>query len=351
MIESYHKQLETEKKLHLRELLKLMPPYVSDYFRAKEPTTTVKTRISYANDLNVYFRFLKESNPMLRNKEIRNITLDDLEKVNHKDIEEFLEYLNVYDDEKGKQVTNSNAGRARKLSALRSFYTYFYVNKDISTNAPLQVPMPKIQEKSIIRLEPQEVARLLDYVEARGAGLKGMKLYYYEKNKVRDFAILTLLLSTGIRVSECIGLNMDDVDLENDYILVIRKGGNQETIYLSEEAHDALEKYMYEVRVNIKVEPGHENALFLSIQRKRIGIKAVENMVKDYTQHVTKRKITPHRLRATCATTLYNQTEDIALVAAQLGHKDISITRKFYAHLDEKRRKEASRNITLREME
>ena len=172
---------------------------------------------------------------------------------------------------------------------------------------------------------------------------------YYEKTKERDLAIVTLLLGTGIRVSECVGLDIEDVDFKNNGIKVTRKGGNEMVVYFGHEVEKALKKYL-EVRKNIVPVAGHEHALFYSTQRKRIGIQAVENLVKKYAGAITTtKKITPHKLRSTYGTTLYQETGDIYLVADVLGHRDVNTTKKHYAAMDDARRRKAATAVHLRE--
>jgi site-specific recombinase XerD len=218
----------------------------------------------------------------------------------------------------------------------------------IKTNPTLLVDMPKLHEKTIVRLEADETARLLDYIEHAGDQLTGQKKVYYEKTKLRDLAIVTLLLGTGIRVSECVGLDVTDIDFNNDGIRVVRKGGSEMMVYFGEEVETALLNYL-EVRASITPIAGHENALFFSTQRKRIGVQAVENMVKKYAREITTtKKITPHKLRSTYGTSLYRETGDIYLVADVLGHKDVNTTRKHYAAMDEDRRRMAASAVKLR---
>ena len=237
------------------------------------------------------------------------------------------------------------------MSALRSFYGYFFKRQIISKNPTLLVDMPKLHDKAIIRLDTDEVAMLLDYVDHGGDNLTGQRKAYYEKTKNRDLAILTLLLGTGIRVSECVGLDIQDVDFKNNGIKVTRKGGNEMVVYFGEEVENALKTYLYTTRKNTVPLPGHENALFLSTQKKRMGIQAVENMVKKYAREVTpNKKITPHKLRSTYGTALYKETGDIYLVADVLGHKDVNTTKKHYAAIDENRRRQAAGAVKLREV-
>ena len=203
-------------------------------------------------------------------------------------------------------------------------------------------------EKEIIRLEPNEVAELLDFIESCGDGLSNHQRAYYEKTKERDFAIITLLLGTGIRVSECVGLDIEDVDFKNNGIKVLRKGGNEMFVYFGEEVEKALLDYL-EVRETITPVAGHEHALFYSTQRKRIGIQAVENLVKKYSRAITTtKKITPHKLRSTYGTALYQETGDIYLVADVLGHKDVNTTKKHYAAIEDERRRKARNAVKLR---
>ena len=260
-----------------------------------------------------------------------------------------MEYLKVYkrDDE---LVTNGEKGLSRKMSALRSFYNYYFKRQAISKNPTLLVEMPKLHDKAIIRLDADEVALLLDFVENCGNELSGQALNYYKKTKDRDLAILTLLLGTGIRVSECVGLDLTDVDFKNNGITVTRKGGNQMVVYFGEEVEKALKHYIEGDRKAATPLSGHENALFLSTQKRRMGIQAVENMVKKYARQVTPtKKITPHKLRSTYGTSLYKETGDIYLVADVLGHKDVNTTKKHYAAIDEDRRRKAASAVKLRE--
>ena len=345
---TYQEQKNIENTLHLREILKTMPPFVNDYFRAIEPTTSTRTRISYAYDIRVFFHFLLEENPLWKDKSISMLTVDVLDQLNALDIEEYQEYLKVYDINE-KQQTNSERGLKRKMSSLRSFYAYYYKHQMISTNPTLLVDMPKLHEKSIVRLDVDETASLLDYIEHCGDKLSGQRKVYWEKTKTRDLAIMTLLLGTGIRVSECVGLDIHDVDFKNNGIKVVRKGGNEMIIYFGEEVEQALKNYI-EYRRNITPVVGHENALFYSTRRMRIGIQAVENLVKKYAKEITTtKKITPHKLRSTYGTSLYRETGDIYLVADVLGHKDVNTTKKHYAAIDEDRRRKAAGAVRLRE--
>ena len=345
---TYREHTDTENILKLRQVLLTLPAFCKDYFRAIDSTTTTKTRISYAYDIRIFFQFLLDENPAFKNYAMTDFSVEVLDQIKAVDLEEYMEYLKVYQNG-DKTETNGERGLKRKISALRSFYAYYYKREMIHTNPTVLIDVPKIHDKSIIRLDTDEVALLLDYIEHCGDSLTGQKRVYYEKTKERDLAIVTLLLGTGIRVSECVGLDIEDVDFKNNGIKVTRKGGNEMVVYFGEEVEKALKRYL-EVRAGITPLAGHEHALFYSAQRKRMGVQAVENMVKKYSRQITTtKKITPHKLRSTYGTALYQETGDIYLVADVLGHKDVNTTKKHYAALDDARRRQAATAVRLRE--
>ena len=346
---SYHEQTDIKNTIRLREILKTMPPFCKDYFRAIEPTTSTKTRISYAYDIRLFFRYLLSENPAFKNYTMQDLKVTLLDQLDVVDIEEYQEYLRVYESSDNELHTNKERGLKRKMSALRSFYLYFYKRQLITQNPTLLINMPKLHDKAIVRLDQDETAALLEYMEHCGDELTGQKKRYYEKTKLRDIAIVTLLLGTGIRVSECVGLDILDVDFKNNGIRIIRKGGNEMVVYFGSEVEQALRTYLEE-RKNAVTLHGHEQALFLSTQHKRIGIQAVENMVKKYTSGIiATKKITPHKLRSTYGTALYQRTGDIYLVAEVLGHKDVNTTRKHSAAMSDEKRRMAARVVKLRE--
>ncbi len=347
---TYHEEQERENILKLREVADTLPSFTRDFFRGTSVTTSAHTRLKYAYDIRIFFQFLIHENPAFRGKKITDITLNDLDRVTALDLEEYIEYLKAYRSEDGSEyITNGEKGIKRKLSALRTFYSYYFKHERIKNNPTLLVDMPKLHQKEIIRLDADEVAALLDFIESCGDQLSPHQRSYYEKTKVRDLAIITLLLGTGIRVSECVGLDVEDVDFRNYGIRVVRKGGNEMIIYFGEEVADALQNYLEE-RAAVTPQAGHEHALFFSSQRKRINVKTVENLVKKYASRVTTtKKITPHKLRSTYGTALYQETGDIYLVADVLGHKDVNTTKRHYAAMDEMRRRKAATAVHLRE--
>lgn len=344
---TYHEQKDVENIKRLRQLIKELPPFCADFFRGIEPRTSTRTRIAYAYDLRIFFDFLRSQNSAVAAMG-DHIPLSVLEQLTVTDLEEYLEYLKCHPSELGDEVINTERGIMRKASSLKSFYNYYFRNERIEKNPAALLRNPKLHEKEIIRLEIDEVAKLLDQVE-EGDKLTDKQKIYHERTKIRDLALMSLLLGTGIRVSECVGLNIHDVDLETCGIKIFRKGGKEAVVYFSDEVCDVLEKYMEE-REMIEPYPGHEDAFFLSMQRKRMSVRSVENLVKKYSKLVTPlKKITPHKLRSTYGTSLYRETGDIYLVASVLGHNDVNTTRKHYAAQEDGRRRSARNVVRLRE--
>lgn len=346
----YHEQKDIENVKKLRKLTEELPPFCKEFFRGIEPRTSSRTRIAYAYDLSIFFDFLKKENPFFSRLDRCDIRLEYMDHLTVTDLEEYMEYLKYHFNEANQEVTNKERGIMRKISSLKSFYNYFYRNEKLASNPAALVQLPKLHEKEIIRLDIDEVAALLDAVE-QGDDLTDRQKAFHNRTKVRDLAILTLLLGTGIRVSECVGLDIDDVDFKNGGIHIHRKGGKEVTVYFGTEVEDALQDYLDE-RFGIDAMPGSEQALFLSLQRKRITVRSVENLVKKYARLVTPlKKITPHKLRSTYGTNLYRETGDIYLVADVLGHADVNTTKKHYAALEDERRRSARNAVRLREKE
>lgn len=345
---SYHEQKDIENVKKLRQIISELPPFCVEYFRGIEPRTSSRTRIAYAYDLTVFFNFLKKENPFFAKLTRMEIRLEYMDQITVSDLEEYMEYLKYRFNEQNQEVTNKERGIMRKMSSLKSFYNYFFRIEKLTTNPAALVQLPRLHDKEIIRLDIDEVALLLDEVE-QGDNLTEKQKAFHNRTRVRDLALLTLLLGTGIRVSECVGLDINDVDFKNGGIHIHRKGGKEVTIYFGTEVEDALQDYL-DQRFGIDAMPGSESALFLSLQRKRITVRSVENLVKKYAKLVTPlKKITPHKLRSTYGTNLYRETGDIYLVADVLGHADVNTTKKHYAALEDERRRSARNAVKLRE--
>ena len=278
-----------------------------------------------------------------------SLTDEDIGRITGQHVALYAQYLSLYVNDQERELVNHELAKMRKLASLRSYFQFMFKSERIQANVAQLIDLPKIHEKPILRLEIDEVARMLDAAQS-GEALSSRQKTWHEHTRTRDLAILTLFLGTGIRVSECVGLNLEDIDFSINSFLVTRKGGAQVILYFSDEVAQALKDYIA-LRKDMNPLPGHENALFLSMQNKRMGVRSVENMVKKYAQIASplKKRISPHKLRSTFGTNLYHETGDIYLVADVLGHSDVNTTRKHYAAMSDDRRRMAAQYVKLRE--
>lgn len=332
----------------LKKAIGELPGFCGEFFRGIENDTLVRTRYAYAGDLKNFFLFMIKEMDGIEKTEIASLTLSDIEKVTVTDIEIYLSYISDYLSEDERERANNTTAKARKLSSIRALFKYFYKKEKITHNAPAMVDIPTIREKAIIRMEPNEVADLLDIVQY-GEGLTERQKAYHQLTQTRDLAIMTLFLGTGIRISELVGIDIDDINFSANEFSVIRKGGAQDILVFGDEARKALLEYMLD-REKINAQEGHEQALFLSLQRRRLTVRAIEKLVEKYAKiAVPLKKISPHKLRSTYGTNLYRETGDIYLVADVLGHKDVNTTRKHYAAASQDNRRMAAKVIKLRD--
>ena len=346
MSETYYNERKDNITVRIRDLKKDLPYFCSEFFIGVENQTTPLTRINYAYDLRIFFDFLTKEIDKFAGRTVNQISLMDLNEVTASDIELFMDYLSYYQF-KGKTYHNDERAKSRKLSTLRSFFKYYFKKEKIQNNITEKVDLPKLHDKGIVRLEDNEMADFLDQVET-GYALSPTQQAFHHHTNARDYAIVSLLLGTGIRVSECVGLDVDDIDFNINGFKVVRKGGNQVVLYFSEEVANALKKYLKQ-REEIKDLDPNEKALFLSLQKKRLSTRAIQNLVKKYSSIATPlKKISPHKLRSTYGTNLYRETQDIYVVADVLGHKDINTTKKHYAAMSDDIRRQAANKVKLR---
>ena len=326
----------------LRHILLELPEACYDFILSIEPNTSILTRLNYAGDLRIFFDYLVRERQLFL-KPANEITVEDLRMIRPRDIEMFVEYLSIY-ERNDLVLQNANPGKKRKLSSIRTFFRYLLRHQEIDALPTAIVDTPKLKEKPIIKLENEEARELLERLEKPNAQTKHQEVYA-RQTQLRDFTMITLLLGTGIRVSECVGLNRGDFDYDHNSFRVLRKGGKEAILYYSDEIKQVLLDYGA-VRGGITTLPGHEDAMFLSLQRRRITARAVENLVKKHAQSAVPLKtITPHKLRSTFGTELYRATGDIYLVADVLGHRDVNTTKKHYADMSEENRKRAARSV------
>lgn len=351
---AYREQIDAKRILQIRSITRELPQACSDFLRGIAVTTGTFTRLAYAIDLRTFFHFLQTERVAFSDRPLTIWSDEDLSRVSQSDLTAYIEYLTYYfktdaeaADQPVKALVNHDLAIKRKLCSIRSFYDFLFKNHRVPSNVTLLVPLPKIHEKPILRLNRDEMIKMLNQAETGEGMTEGQKRYQKLTSK-RDYAMLSLFLGTGIRVSECVGINLSDVNLEENAFLVTRKGGNQVVLYFPPEVATALAEYIEE-RTKIDTLPGHEDALFLSLQKRRITQRAVQNLVKKYamTAAPLKPKISPHKLRSTFATNLYNATGDIYLVADVLGHSSVDTTRKHYADMTDARRRMAAEYVRL----
>lgn len=336
-------EINIQKTEKLRNVLATLPLFCLDFFRAIEPRTSLLTRINYAYDLRLFFLFLENE----RGLKPMQMSAKDLQNLSMNDFELYLEYLKLYYKDNDTVMENGEKGIARKLCAIRSMYKYYYKKEVIDQNITARLETPKMHEKPILRLDHEETSTLLHVVET-GIGLSDTQRAFNAKTKVRDLAILTLFLTTGIRISELCALDVSDFDFKNNAFKVLRKGGNEALLFFGDEARQALERYLEQRRSTSNF--SDNSPMFLSLQNKRMSVRAIQMLVEKYSRvSVPLKHISPHKLRSTYGTMLYQQTGDIYLVADVLGHKDVNTTRKHYAAMDEQRRKMAAQAVTLKE--
>ena len=351
---AYRDQVDAKRILQIRAITRELPQACSDFIRAIAVTTGTFTRLAYAIDMRTFFHFLQAERVAFSDRPLTLWTDEDLARVSQSDLTAYVEYLTYYfkeddgaQEQPVKALVNHDLAIKRKLCSIRSLYDFLFQNHRIPSNVTLLVPLPKIHEKPILRLTRDEMTKMLNQAET-GEGLTETQKRFQKITAKRDYAMLSLFLSTGVRVSECVGINLSDVNLEENAFLVTRKGGNQVVLYFPPEVATALGEYIEE-RQKMDALPGHEDALFLSLQKRRITQRAVQNLVKKYaaTAAPLKPKISPHKLRSTFATNLYNATGDIYLVADVLGHSSVDTTRKHYADMTDARRRMAAEYVRL----
>lgn len=327
-----------------RDLLAELPDYCSEFLNDKLASDKFQPRTcyAYAADLTTFLHYLTLPGMLYANMPVMDITLEKLDQITYRTIADYLSYLTSYKTEEGQIRSNDTASKARKLASVRSLYGYLIKHHRIKNNPCIAVDTPKIKEKPIIRLSDQEQKSLYHTLES-GQGLTRRQQKNNEYLKLRDNAILTLFFGTGIRVSELVGINITDINDVNNSIMVTRKGNKLQNVYLSSKVLDSLYLYIDSARAYFCPNDS-EQALFLSQKKQRISVRGVQEMIKKYADGAlgVGNKISPHKLRKTYGTNLYELTGDIYLTADALGHRNIQTTAEHYAAMSETRRKKAS---------
>lgn len=339
----YQAQLKIQKHKKFKELRDKLPTYVHHYLDDMIIDYQINTLIAYARDLTTFFEFLLESNPLCRDKKIKDVPLSVLDGLTYQDITEYRNYLaannGLYKHD------NQASSIERRMAPLRGLYADL-CNGNIIENNPTAIQnahrKKKKDRKEIVYLESNEVEQLLRCVDSSLVSSERQQKFC-KKTHLRDKAILTLLLNTGIRISECVGLDLNDVDFKENSIKIVRKGGFEATLYFNETTHNALKEYIELERPQYE-DSSSEAALFLSMQKKRMAIRSIQNMVKKFAREtVPNKNISAHKMRSSYGTALYEQTGDIRLVADILGHQDVTTTAKHYSAMKKQHMQKAGK--------
>ena len=307
-------RLENEiKELNkISEKLNSYPKIIKDYYyfleAADKSYTTIKVYINYiVNFMNYCTKNIYNE---LFYKDITSSTVN-----------EYMSSIRYKTNSHGESIKIGNDIRATRWSALNTFFAYLKSNQLISNNPMEQTFRPSCkQDKCVTFLTEKEIKHCIDNVYKNCT----------EKFVNRDVCIISLGISIGLRVSAITQINIEDIDLENNTLRVVEKGNKYRVMNFGSNLRKKLiawlndrDKYYYDIKTN---------ALFISRKRNRMSVSAVEDMIAKYTQDLSKH-ITPHKLRATCATNLYKKTGDSYMVADQLGHANIA-TSKIYTEID-----------------
>jgi integrase/recombinase XerC len=344
----YYQQQDVLNMERINNVLEDLPPYMRSYVSyLSTGSTSKRTILNYVYDIRGFLRYIADQ----RHIDVKDVTPEILEQLNHFDFDEYFLHVDSYKrkspNDKAIPTTNAEAGKARKLSSLRSLYNYQLEYGFIKTNPMASYKLRlKIPKPHITAMNVSEVNQVMEGVET-GEALVGRQKKFAEKTRYRDTALLSLMLNTGIRVSECVGIDLDDIDWKNKKLTVHRKGGgNDPDVYLNDDAIEALQNY---IKLERKPADPDERALFISRNGTRMAVCSVDRLVKKYTVNtVPGKKITPHKLRSTFGTNLYQATGDIHLTSKALNHSSIEVTASHYADVDLRQRKEAVEIIEQR---
>ena len=342
-------------------MLDSLPDFCTRYVIFMERAVSPVTLNAYVQRISIFLKYLHEDNSYFGSKEIVDFKISDMEKLTPDDINMFSHWIyntnNNYTRSTNPHTslnkTNKGSTVDNYLSALASLWDFFIIEKHMEYNPVASVKHSKKKDKEIIRLDAKEQDKFLDSLYC-GDGFNKKQLMWNEKTKIRDIAMLMVLLGTGIRVSELVGMDVDDLDFQNNCFKVLRKRDKIDVVYFGDEVKEALIDYLDE-RIPRYQPADDETALFLvgigKYKGTRLSERSVQKIVKKYAKASLPLKgniITPHKLRSTYGTALYRETGDVYLVADVLGHKDVNTTRKHYAAMDDEKKRSAANVVKLR---
>lgn len=330
---------ENDIYLQCEAIEKELPKFLRGYFSYLKSNVLPMTRLAYLHDVRFFLLYLISETDLTQAEKPSMIKAEDLQQVQAVDVNMFIDYCRRYKVETENAVymyENTNKTLARKKSSVSVFFKYLYrdgiVEKNITDGFdPIRVPRPG--EKEIKALQDDEVMIMLDAVSS-GSGLTKHEMAYWEKTKLRDKAILIVFLTYGLRLSELQQLNISSFNFGRGEFKIYRKRGKESIMPLNKSVTSVLYDYIDNERPKDEsIEEEHRDALFLSLQGKRMTERQIRELVKKYTSIAlhTSRKAgySPHKLRATAATSLIGRGNSIFDVAALLDHEQVTTTQLY----------------------
>lgn len=320
-----------------------LPPFLKDFFLFLRNSVALNTRLAYLSDILFFCRYLISESQLTAAKTPDEILLEDFKNIKARDVNLFIgDFCARYivEGENARYVMeNHNRSLSRKKSTLSVLFKFLYRSEFIDANItegfnPIKLPKP--QPDAIKRLHVDEVAVMFDAVKA-GVGLTDKELQYWEKTKLRDKAILTLFTTYGLRLSELQALNLSSFNYSRGEFKIYRKRGKEVLMPINRSAENAVKEYIdIERRLLVQKNDNDEDAMFLSLQGKRMNMKSIRELVKKYTSiplgSTRQDGYSPHKLRATAASSLIEYGFSIYDVQNLLDHDNVTTTQLYSAH-------------------
>ena len=344
MVHEYRKQTDMQMNMKTEQLVKCMPFFAEKFFNHLIDTNkSALTRIQYAYDMKRFFDWYHMQAGFSDADNFNALTAEQIfGRLTVEDIQEYTRRLRTFDASgKRRQSPYAVTSLARKMSSLRSFIEYYHHIGELSSGIASLIEVPQIPDAMQDTLSADQAHRLLAAISDISRMSERQKKSHALTEK-RDYAMICLLLGTGLRVSELVGIDMTDIDFEDESIKVVRKGGGEDKVFLTPQLEAILADYISNGRNCLTSDNNPSPALFLSLAHSRITARSVELIVKKYGAEAgINVKLTPHTLRRTFGTNVYNRTGDIYLVADALHHSSVATTTKHYARGSEEHKRRA----------
>lgn len=320
-----------------------LPAFMRGFFAYMRSSLLPMSRLAYLHDIKLFCNYLIHNTDLTSAERIKDIRLEEFAAMHGGDINVYMDYCRHYMVESDSGITahtNNNITLSRKKSTLSVLFKYLYRDELIPRNITDQfdpIRVPRATDREIKALQDDEVKIMLDAVES-GEHLTKKERQFWEKTKKRDKAILILFLTYGLRLSELQQLNISSFNFNRGEFKIYRKRGKESLMPLNNKTvMKALHEYIDEERApDEKIQPGNEDALFLSLQGRRMTERQIRELVKKYTSigMSTSRRAgySPHKLRATAATSLIGRGNSIYDVQELLDHENVTTTQLYAAH-------------------